>query len=89
MTVCAGTSDKYGTGRLMVPAKMAREIVPGKLIAYESVPPVAGAENSGQAAEYPENLSCSLTPGEIGPFICHERMARLDAGWIAASSNVS
>ena len=49
----------------MVLTEVAQEIVPGKPIEYESVPPIAGAENSGQAAEYPENLSGSLTPGEI------------------------
>jgi len=65
VTVCAGTSDTYAPGRLMVLTEVAQEIVPGKPIEYESVPPIAGAENSGQAAEYRENLSCSLTPGEI------------------------
>ena len=46
-------------------ADVAQEIVPGDLTEYERVPSVAGAQNSGQAAEYPEDLSRSLAPGEI------------------------
>jgi hypothetical protein len=46
-------------------ADEAQELMSGKLIEYESAPPVAGAQNSGQAAEYPGDLSRSLTPVEI------------------------
>jgi hypothetical protein len=48
-----------------VVADVAQEIVPGDLIEYEKVPPVAGAQNSGQAIEYPEDQSRSLAPSEI------------------------